>query len=68
MFSLWLTATMKYIKLKNCIRGMRKSVQLLMGYAVGALGYVLGLLFSALFDLRIPRTAKAGTIRLAKTR
>ena len=33
------------------VRGMRKSVQLLMGYAVGALGYVLGLLFSALFDL-----------------
>lgn len=33
------------------VRGMRKPLQLPMGYAIGALGYVVGLLFSALFDL-----------------
>jgi zinc/manganese transport system permease protein len=33
------------------VRGMRKSLQLPMGYATGVLGYVAGLLLSALFDL-----------------
>lgn len=33
------------------VRGMRKSLQLPMGYVIGALGYAAGLLFSAMLDL-----------------
>jgi zinc/manganese transport system permease protein len=33
------------------VRGMRAELQLPLGYIIGALGYIAGLLFSALFDL-----------------
>ncbi len=33
------------------VRGMREALQLPMGYVIGALGYAVGLLFSAMFDL-----------------